>query len=196
MPVRSGRAQPRLALAMAAVAFAGCAGTVVTPDQTGVEGPPPEATQRVVPSETATEPAAQTPGPDSPGPTLHPAWLPPDARLSVEGGDPVTGDLGSFTWLNGGSDSPWLPGEPITVGVGEMLQLALEPPIAVQQWTAAREPWPLPVGASTPAQAGRGDLGDALSFAAPPPGIWSVQVSVRFTGNRGSATYYWRVEVR
>ena len=29
---------------------------------------------------------------------------PPAASLPVEGGDPVVGDLGSFTWMNGGSD--------------------------------------------------------------------------------------------
>ena len=37
---------------------------------------------------------------------------PPAATLAVEGGDPVAGQLGSFTWNGGGSDSPWLPGAP------------------------------------------------------------------------------------
>ena len=31
---------------------------------------------------------------------------PPAASLSVEGGDPVVGQLGSFTWNGGGSDGP------------------------------------------------------------------------------------------
>ena len=30
----------------------------------------------------------------------------------------MAGALGSFTWGDGGSDSPWLPGAPIAVGVG------------------------------------------------------------------------------
>ena len=35
---------------------------------------------------------------------------PPAATLAAEGGDPVAGQLGSYTWAGGGSDSPWLPG--------------------------------------------------------------------------------------
>ena len=49
------------------------------------------------------------------------ATEPPAASLAVEGGDPVTGQLGTFTWGDGGSDSPWLPGAPIAVGTGEQL---------------------------------------------------------------------------
>ena len=37
------------------------------------------------------------------------ATEPPAASIAVEGGDPVTGQLGTFTWGDGGSDSPWLP---------------------------------------------------------------------------------------
>ncbi|MEA2610414.1 MAG: hypothetical protein QOG32_140 [Chloroflexota bacterium] len=48
---------------------------------------------------------------------------PPDAALAAEGGDPVIGQLGSFTWGAGGSDSPWLPGAPLVVGVGERLRV-------------------------------------------------------------------------
>ena len=46
---------------------------------------------------------------------------PPLFEGATEGGDPVTGSLGSFTWGDGGSDSPWLPGGEIAVGTGEQL---------------------------------------------------------------------------
>ena len=62
---------------------------------------------------------------------------PPDAgraaaaSLAVEGGDPVAGSLGSYTWAGGGSDSPWLPGAPMRVGSGERLRLTLAPKTGV-----------------------------------------------------------------
>ena len=61
----------------------------------------------------------------SPSATASPsATEPPAATLAVEGGDPVTGQLGTFTWGDGGSDSPWLPGSPIAVGTGEHLTVS------------------------------------------------------------------------
>ena len=56
---------------------------------------------------------------------------PPAASLAVEGGDPVVGQLGSFTWGDGGSDSPWLPGAPIPVGAGERLTVAIADGVGV-----------------------------------------------------------------
>src|SRR6266576_2728071 len=44
------------------------------------------------------------------------AGQPPSAALAADGGDPVVGQLGTYTWLDGGSDSPWLPGTTIAVG--------------------------------------------------------------------------------
>ena len=38
------------------------------------------------------------------------ASSPPTAALAVEGGDPTDGQLGTYTWGEGGSDAPWLPG--------------------------------------------------------------------------------------
>jgi hypothetical protein len=175
------------------LAVLGCGGPRATPQPNPSEAPPSEAeSSEGPPSETFD---ATTPGP-TPAPTLRPAGLPPDARLAVEGGDPVVGDLGSFTWLNAGSDSPWLPGEPIAVGAGEILTIELDPPIAIQEWSATRRLWPLPTDALAEAPVGRGVLGDAISFAAPPPGSWSVHVSVWFASNRGQASYFWQIEVR
>ena len=68
------------------------------------------------------------PGPRRRRPTASPTRrrIPPDASLAAEGGDPVPGQLGTFTWAGGGSDSPWLPGTPITVGAGESLTVTLD----------------------------------------------------------------------
>ena len=119
---------------------------------------------------------------------------PPAATIAVEGGDPVTGDLGSFTWQNSGSDSPWLAGSPIHIGSGETLEMTLVEPVAIDTWTATR------VAAATLDDTAAVGLGDGAAanpvrFTGPPPGVWSVKVSVWFAGNLGSATYYWRVEV-
>jgi hypothetical protein len=79
---------------------------------------------------SATPPSdrpATTPSP-APSPSVNASLAaaePPAATLAVEGGDPVTGQLGTFTWGDGGSDSPWLPGSPIAVGTGEQLTVTI-----------------------------------------------------------------------
>lgn len=118
--------------------------------------------------------------------------LPPAALLSVEGGDPVEGDIGTFTGDNYGSDSPWLPGAPIHVGSGESLTLKLAEPVGIEHWTVSRSPADrlnqdvvgMAEGSSGP-----------VRFAAPPAGEWSVYVSVWFEDNLGSAAYYWSMDV-
>jgi len=137
--------------------------------------------------------AAPTASPSAEAPTAEPPMpTPPAASIAVEGGDPVVGDLGSFTWQNGGSDSPWLPGNPIRVGAGERLTLVLEQPVAIETWTVSRTP---------AASFGQDEVGlaegtrDPVSFPAPPLGSWSVSVSVWFAGGIGSAVYYWLIDV-
>jgi hypothetical protein len=119
---------------------------------------------------------------------------PPAAWLRVEGGDPVLGQVGSFTWAGGGSDSPWLPGGRIRVGAGERLLLTLAPATATGPWSARSAAQGTLDGAGAVALGEGG--GEPIGFAAPGPGTWSVQVAVRFAGELGSATYYWQVEVR
>jgi len=128
------------------------------------------------------------------GPSGSPASLePPVATLVAEGGDPATGQLGSFTWDGGGSDSPWLPGTPLAVGRGERLTVALADDVGVSDWEARR----VPAGVADGIGAVRLGGGRApVTFAAPGPGAWSVQVTVRFAGGLGSAAYYWRLGVR
>lgn len=117
---------------------------------------------------------------------------PPAASVAVEGGDPVVGALGSFTWENSGSDGPWRPGNPIHVGSGERLTLFLADPVGVANWTVSRAP----AGANGSGAVGMAQgSGEPVSFGAPPPGSWSVSVDVWFANNLGSAAYYWLMEV-
>ena len=116
---------------------------------------------------------------------------PPDASLAAEGGDAVVGQLGSFTWGDGGSDSPWLPGAPIAVGAGEPLSVTLADDTPVGAWTAVRAP----AGSSTGAGAAEAGEGSGLiGFAIGQPGRWTVAVTIGFLAG-GSATWYWQLEV-
>jgi hypothetical protein len=118
---------------------------------------------------------------------------PPAAEIAVEGGDPVVGELGSFSWNNIGSSSPGLDGAPIHVGAGEPVTLTLAAPIGIAGWQVSRvrpgnHDW---VGAVS---MGSGSAMPVL-FEAPPTGTWSVEVRVVFSGHLGSAAYYWRFQV-
>lgn len=119
--------------------------------------------------------------------------LPPAGSIAVEGGDPVSGQLGTFTWENSGSDSPWLDGSPIHVGPGEELTLSLDESVGIGEWTVSRV---TPgnrdgTGAVLVAQGLQGPV----TFDAPPPGTWSVEVNVRFADGLGTALYFWLIEV-
>jgi hypothetical protein len=151
-------------------------------------------------------PSTAGPAPRSNAPAITPSAVPassetaslsttepPAASLAVEGGDPVTGQLGTFTWGDGGSDGPWLPGSPIAVGTGERLTVTIAAPVGVATWSAKR----IPEGAAGGSGAvGLGTGGPPIAFDAPETGAWSVQVTVDFDGGLGSATYYWLVTVR
>ena len=117
-------------------------------------------------------------------------------RLAVEGGDPVAGQLGSYTWDGGGSDSPWLPGAPIAVGAGERLTPSLAAGVAVDDLVCARAGRPGSSDGAGAVALGDRDGGADRLRAPPATGRWSVQVTVRFADELGSATYYWQVTVR
>ena len=155
--------------------------------------PAPVAVSPAMPSALPATPSG-LPTPGTPSAPARPVSAePPPASLAAEGGDPVTGSLGSFTWNNGGSDSPWLPGARIRVGAGERLTVTIKGAVGVATWTARR----VPAGATDGADAvGLGDGTGTITFQAPPPGIWSAQIAVRFAGDLGSATYYWRLDVK
>jgi hypothetical protein len=169
---------------LAACSAVGPGGTAATtPSATPVASPAAEATnprRSAVPTATALSTGAPSAG------------QPPAASLAVEGGDPVTGQLGSFTWDGAGSDSPWLPGSPITVGAGERMAVTLATDPGIAGWAARRAP------AGTVDAAGAVALGQGagpITLAVPPPGTWSVQVTIQFAGDRGSAAYYWKITV-
>lgn len=117
---------------------------------------------------------------------------PPAAIASVEGGEPVTAQLGTYTWAATGSDSPWLRGAPIRVGAGEVLSVVFDPPIEVESWAARYVPRDQdgPDGAIA---LGQGP--PPSSFAVPPPGTWTVELAVVFTDGQGSVSYAWSVAV-
>jgi hypothetical protein len=142
-----------------------------------------------------TSPVPQvSPGATSSGPSPSIAGrdAPPDAAVAAEGGDPVTGQLGTYVWFESGTDSPWLPGSPLTVGPGEPLTVSFIPDGDVQAWTARY----VPAAAQGPDRAitlGQGT--GSPSFSAPGPGIWTVEVAVEFAAGAGQARYFWQLEV-
>ena len=159
------------------------------PTASGANGPP--ATSTVVPDPSDVTPtptptaALATPEPVSP---VAGAPEPPAASLAAEGGDPVVGQLGSYIWADGGSDSPWLPGAPISVGAVEPLAVTVDPAVRIATWAARMTP----AGASTPAGAvALGQGTGSPRFDAPGPGAWTVEVQVRFADGLGSAAYFW-----
>ena len=170
-----------LAILSAALLVSACA----TAGPSGSVAPSlPPASSPVVTSLPAASPGSASPAAGT---------EPPAAVLAVEGGDPVTCQLGTFTWGDGGSDSPWLPGSPIAAGTGERLTVSIAGPVAVATWSAKRIAEGA-VGGSGATSLGTG--GPPIAFDARETGSWSVQVTVDFNGGFGSATYYWLVTVR
>jgi hypothetical protein len=139
-----------------------------------------------------TSPAPSPPITASRVPVASVTAGPPEAALGVEGGEPVSGQLGSYTWRDTGSDGPWLRGAPIAVGPGEALTVAFSPRTEPTSWRARYAP------AGHSDATGARSLGDGTgrptSFAAPPVGGWTVALDVVF--GAGTATYYWEVAVR
>lgn len=171
-------------------ALVGCAvllGVVVLACRPAVTASQPAPTQA---SAGPTATAALTTG--GPSPTAAGREAPPEAFLAAEGGDPVAGQLGSFVWLQSGSDSPWLPGAPIAVGSGEPLTVSLDPDGDIRAWAARYVPADAagPEGATT-----LGEGSGPPRFEAPGPGDWTVEVVVEFAAGVGDASYFWRLEV-
>ena len=163
---------------------AGPGGTVAvaaTPDGTASAATP------AAPSTPVTSAAT-----DGPSPTVPGRDAPPEALLGAEGGDPVAGQLGTYVWLESGSDSPWLQGAPLAVGAGEPLTVTLVPDGEIRAWSARY----VPAAAGGPE--GATSLGDGAGsprFDAPGPGAWTAEVFVEFAPGVGDAHYFWRLEV-
>jgi hypothetical protein len=117
---------------------------------------------------------------------------PPVAALAAEGGDPTDGQLGTYTWGDGGSDAPWLPGARMAVGTGEPLTVTFRPETTIGTWSARAVP------ATADGPAGATTLGGGSGqprFMAPAAGTWTVEVSVDFGNAAGKASYFWQLAV-
>jgi hypothetical protein len=155
----------------------------------GAARPSPSSTPTNAP--TASAPVAVPTADASPVATVSTRTRPPEASLAAEGGDAVVGQLGSYTWGDGGSDSPWLPGAPIAVGAGEPLSVTLADGTPIGAWTAVRAPADQANGAGA-VEAGGGS--GVIAFSVGAPGRWTVAVTIAFVAG-GSATWYWQLEV-
>lgn len=174
------RSAPRAALVLIAIGllFGGCG-------RAGAPGAPASAVASIEPT-ASVEPSVPPAGEPSQA-------SPPAASIAVDGGDPVGGQLGSYTWHGAGSDAPWLDGSPIHVGAAERLSVSLVEAVGVANWTASRVP---PGNRDGIGAIGLGEgFGEPVTFGTPPKGSWSVNVTVWFSDDRGSAAYYWLMNV-
>jgi hypothetical protein len=183
-----GWATVALAIATTAAASA-CTAHASTPVSVGeVSTGSPPASHSPMPPTSSTSPHS-TPS-TAPTPADEDVARPPAAALAAEGGDPITGQLGTYVWADGGSDSPWLHGAPIAVGSGEPLNVAFLPPIEVVAWRARS----VPSSASDPSGARSLGQGSGLPrFQGPGSGSWTVEVHAEFADGAGSASYFWLV---
>jgi len=169
----------------------GCTSAPVgQPTSPPVASAPPSATA-VTPN--PTDPTGTIPPSVAPVATLSPDDVPPSARLSAEGGDPVKGQLGTYIWGGQGSDSPWLPGAAIAVGRGEPLTVTPKPAADIASWSARIVP------ADSSGPDGATSLGEGSGtprFAAPKRGAWTLEVHLVFADDAGDASYFWRLDVR
>lgn len=173
----------RRTAAVICLVVAGCGGGAPASSASASASSQPGAT---IASQPASPTAVVAVPPGTPG------EVPPTASLAAEGGDPVTAQLGTYTWRDTGSDSPWLPGAPIAVGAGEPLTVTLSPAIGVESWRTRLVP------ATADGPAGAVTLGQGagpLVFATPAPGAWTIEVAVVFGDALGDASYFWRLEV-
>lgn len=178
--------RPTLAILSVALLCGACTGSG------RVTSASPAASPSVATAAGAATPAARETAIATAAPPAGTSAEPPAATLAAEGGDPVKGQLGSYAWAGGGSDSPWLPGAPLHVGAGERLTLSITDGVVVAEWSARR----VPAGSTN--GSGAVALGDGpapVAFDAPAAGSWSVQAVLRFADDLGSATYYWRLDV-
>ena len=117
---------------------------------------------------------------------------PPAASLSAAGAEGIAGDLGSYIIGDEGSDSPWLPGEPVTVPAGAQMTVTLGQRVPIGGWRG-RISEASDTGGLNVRAYGSG-AGDPV-LPAPPAGAWTLAVTLEFAGFDGEATYYWRLSI-
>lgn len=192
-------AGPVVAAALGATLVAACTTGSATPSPSAVA---PEAsapatttpTPRPVtpPPATPSGSPSSTPAAPTPAPEVEVPATPPRALLVDTNGVSIAGALGSYTWGDGGSDSPWIvvrAGRAAT-GAGPWT-LSSAPDVPVDSWTAA---W-APIRNGRPGQIEGYEQGTTgpVTFTGPTgPGPWTLKVEVRFARG-GSAVYFWRL---
>ncbi len=170
----------------------------------GCVAPPGAPAGRASPSTPSTggpgSPAAR-PTPDIAG-SPPGSRLPPPAVLAGGDGGPVTGALGSWTFENDGSDSPWLPAAALSEiqaapGARLTVQLAGGEPIGT--WSAQVAPAADTSGERPSGAGGRDEAEPPLASVALetlPAGRWVLAVRLQLADGRGDATWYWLVSSR
>ena len=141
-------------------------------------------------------PSPATAAPSDPA-SADPA-APPDALLTIDGAPAVAGELGSYTYLGRGSDSPWLPAamlRPVEVGAGGRLvvRLATGEPIAGGSARVARAG---DTQGSRTEPLGLSQEQQEVVIVGPGPGSWVLAVELDYADDAGSGLYFWRLEVR
>jgi hypothetical protein len=103
----------------------------------------------------------------------------------------VAGDLGTYIYRGAGSDSPWLPGEPVAVPAsGAIAEVFLSEALPIASWTArvaptGQEP---KIGEPREIAAGEGPIAFEL-----PTGRWTLALAIQFGDGIGEATYFWEL---
>ena len=169
---------------VASASLAGCGSGI----RASVAPSPSAVTQTAAPTEAPTETPTAVP---TATPQVSPVPTPPLAALRVEGGDPVEGQLGTYVWDDAGSDSPWLPGSPISAASGEPMSVTLSPSLVPSTWSVVIAP------AANGDGSGATKIGDgtgAMEVTAPAPGTWTLAITTTFE-DHGSATWFWLLEV-
>ncbi len=191
------------ALTMALLAAACTAGAPTTSVNRTVPSGGASAGNHVTRSAAATSsssmptasPTAERPSPSATsGPTSSSMPAPPAALLAGAAGEPVAGDLGTFSWDGLVSDAPWIVGSARdSATAGAALAVRFDPTLAVFSWRAR---WATVAKGQPGTPVAGGSGGDpAINLAAPgDAGTWSLQLSVTFSPER-SATWYWQIRV-
>jgi hypothetical protein len=116
---------------------------------------------------------------------------PPIAVLTFAGGEPVAGDLGTYTYRGTGSEAPWLAGEPVAVPpTGALAQVFLSEPLPIASWWARVAPTGRQPRLGEPREIGTGAGPIAFEL---PTGAWTLELSVQFGDGIGDATYFWEL---
>lgn len=169
-----------------ALIVAGCASVTPDPTPTLVASAGPRASVAAVPTVPTASPHPIEPSSSPPSAETHP----PPATLVDAGGREVNSQIGTFVWQGVVSDSPLLPGAPVTVRTGQGLTISVIGPRPTT-WVATLFSEP---GDPTSGRAYGQGVG-VFTLAAPDrPGTWTLRLKTVY-GGAGEVTHFWRLTV-